>query len=156
MISALEAADCAGVARLSRQAFAHAPGQQWTEDALASVIENPHHIALVVKDGVVKDGGALHGYALVRLAGPEAELLSVAVDAAMQGRGLGVQLLDTAIAHAALAGAEEMLLEVAADNAPAAVLYEKMGFARVGQRAKYYKSVSNQWVDAIVMRRALI
>lgn len=150
MISGLEVADCAGVARLSRQAFAHSPGQQWTEDALASVIENPHHIALVVKDE-----GALHGYALVRLAGPEAELLSIAVDAAMQGRGLGVQLLDAAIAHAALAGAEEMLLEVAADNAPAAALYEKMGFARVGQRANYYKSVSNQWVDAIVMRRAL-
>lgn len=151
MMTALEPADVDAAAKLSQQAFAHAPGQQWTEAALHDFTQNPHSIALCVRRG-----GACRGYVLVRRAGPEAELLSIAVDIAAQGQGLGAQLLEAALARAAQAGAEEMLLEVAADNAPAAALYEKMGFRPVGRRANYYKNVSNQWVDAIVLRRALI
>ena len=46
-----------------------------------------------------------------------------------------------------------LLLEVRVSNAPAIALYEKMGFAQVGRRPRYYH---NPREDAWILRKELV
>jgi ribosomal-protein-alanine N-acetyltransferase len=48
-----------------------------------------------------------------------------------------------------------MFLEVAKDNAPALALYERFGFAKVGERTGYYRRADGTRAAAAVMRKAL-
>ncbi len=92
-------------------------------------------------------GGALAGYAGLGLAGPEAEVHTVAVDPAHQGRGIGRALLRALLV---LAGSATVFLEVRTDNEPAIALYRSEGFAVVGTRRGYYRPSG---ADAFTMRR---
>jgi [ribosomal protein S18]-alanine N-acetyltransferase len=60
-------------------------------------------------------------------------------------------LLEAAEARAAAAGALEMFLEVAEENAAARALYGRGGYVVVGCRRGYYRDGS----DALVMRKTL-
>jgi [ribosomal protein S18]-alanine N-acetyltransferase len=95
------------------------------------------------------------GFALIRVIAPEAELLTLAVDPAAQGHGLGRKIMVTAMELAARHGAETMFLEVAEDNAPARALYARMGFAESGRRRGYYARPGTAAVDAILMTCSL-
>ena len=99
--------------------------------------------------------GRLLGFVLSRLAADEAEILTIAVDAAHQGRGVGRALLSENLRQAANAGAKAMFLEVAKDNGAALALYERFGFVKVGERAGYYRRADGTRATAIVMRKAL-
>jgi ribosomal-protein-alanine N-acetyltransferase len=93
----------------------------------------------------------IHGsFGVVRVIADEAELLTLAVDPARRRQGLGDALVQSLCAGAKVAGAQDMFLEVAADNAAACALYAKHGFARVGRRPAYYAGT-----DALVLRRAM-
>jgi ribosomal-protein-alanine N-acetyltransferase len=59
-------------------------------------------------------------------------------------------LLESLLAYAAERGAHRVLLEVAADNAPAQRLYAAHGFQPVGLRRGYYQPSNT---DAVVMMR---
>jgi ribosomal-protein-alanine N-acetyltransferase len=87
---------------------------------------------------------------LARVAGGEAEILTLAVAPYARGRGLGRALLCAAIAQAERAGAEEMFLEVGSDNPAARALYAGLGFVNVGARKAYYRGR-----DAAVLRLSL-
>jgi ribosomal-protein-alanine N-acetyltransferase len=91
-----------------------------------------------------------HGFVLVRVAGGEAEILTLAVAPAARGRGLGRALLQAAIAWAKAQGAEAVFLEVGTDNPQALALYAGLGFAKVGIRKAYYAGR-----DALVLRLPL-
>ena len=65
-------------------------------------------------------------------------------------QGVGDALVQSLCAGAKVAGAQDMFLEVAADNAAACALYAKHGFAQVGRRPAYYAGT-----DALVLRRAM-
>jgi ribosomal-protein-alanine acetyltransferase len=95
------------------------------------------------------------GYAIVMWLPDEVHLLNLSVDAPVQGRGLGARMLEWLMADAARRGARSMLLEVRPSNTPALRLYERMGFARVGLRRRYYPSFGGSREDAIVMTRLL-
>jgi len=97
----------------------------------------------------------LLGYAIVMWLPDEVHLLNLSVDAAMQGRGLGAQMLDWLMQDASRRGARSILLEVRPSNTPALRLYERKGFARVGLRRRYYPSHDGGREDAIVMTRLL-
>ncbi len=90
------------------------------------------------------------GFVLARVAGGEAEILTLAVSAPARGRGLGRALLQAAIARAKAQGAEAVFLEVGADNPQALALYAALGFAKVGLRKAYYASR-----NALVLRLPL-
>ena len=94
----------------------------------------------------------LAGYLLATVIADEAEILSIAVSADHQKRGRGAGLLRYFLAHIATQDVKTVLLEVAADNMPALVLYHGHGFAEFGRRAAYYKR-SDGDCDAIMMRR---
>jgi ribosomal-protein-alanine N-acetyltransferase len=92
---------------------------------------------------------------LSRRAADYAEILTIAVDSAHQGRGVGRALLSENLRQAANAGAKAMFLEVAEDNASALALYERFGFVHVGKRSGYYRRADGSRATAIVMRRSL-
>ena len=101
-------------------------------------------------------GRALHGFILSRLAGGEAEILSVAVASARRGRGLARALLNLHLRRLAGLGARAVFLEVDEDNAPARRLYQRAGFREVGRRPGYYQQGRDRAATALVLRRDLV
>jgi ribosomal-protein-alanine acetyltransferase len=82
---------------------------------------------------------------------PSADVQTIAVaDRARRG-GLGRVLMTQLIAEARTRGAEEVFLEVRADNDSAQNLYRSLGFEQLAVRKGYYKG----GVDALVMRLSL-
>jgi ribosomal-protein-alanine N-acetyltransferase len=98
---------------------------------------------------VAEDGGVLLGYAGLLHSGAEADVQTIAVVPAAQGRGIGARLLRALLGEAARRGCTSVMLEVRADNAAAVALYERFGFERISVRRGYYQPGS---VDAWVMR----
>jgi len=133
----------AGVEQAADLAAIHADafrfGDNWSCDVFSLQIALPNIIAL-------SDGG--DGLVLVRVAGDESEILTLAVRNTARRRGLGTELLKEAIVHAAAAGAHVMFLEVSIKNTAAQGLYAQLGFRRVGLRRRYY----SDGTDAVVMR----
>lgn len=93
------------------------------------------------------------GFVLGRVVGPEAELLTLAVDAGMRRRGVGRRLLAAFEAGARARGARTLFLEVAADNAPARALYAGAGWEEAGLRRGYYRGRDGVPRDALVLRK---
>ena len=88
-----------------------------------------------------------------RVAGPEAELLTLAVLPAARRRGLATLLVGAFEAQAVARGAEECLLEVAETNAAARALYAGLGYLAAGRRPGYYRPLGAAPVDALVLRK---
>lgn len=91
---------------------------------------------------------AAEGFLLGRVAGGEAELLTLAVAPEARRTGQGRTLVERFLAHCAAEGAEAAFLEVASDNQPALALYRRTGWNAVGCRPAYYAP----GIDAVVMR----
>lgn len=100
-------------------------------------------------------GNELAGFILSRLAGDEAEILSVAVAAARRGRGLARDLLMLHLRRLAGLGVRAVFLEVDEDNEPARLLYARAGFREVGRRPGYYRQAEGKAATALVLRRDL-
>ncbi|MGI3776973.1 MAG: GNAT family N-acetyltransferase [Janthinobacterium lividum] len=116
------------------------PAERWDAGAIAALLATPGCFALLADVG---------GMAMLRLAGDEAEVLTLAVLPAARGRGVGGALLAAGLAEAARLGAAAVLLEVAPGNAAARALYARAGFGEVGRRRGYYPGGG----DALVMRQ---
>lgn len=95
------------------------------------------------------------GFTLCRAAGPEVELLLIAVSPQQQGLGLGRMLVTAAADDARRRGASELFLEVRENNLAARALYQTTGFVDVGRRADYYTGANGTRFAAITMRRLL-
>lgn len=93
------------------------------------------------------------GFILSRRAADEAEILSVAVARAWQGRGLARRMLDLHLRRLAGLGLRAVFLEVDADNEPARRLYARAGFQEVGRRPGYYAQPGRAATGALVLRR---
>jgi ribosomal-protein-alanine N-acetyltransferase len=134
--------------RLHAEGFAH----PWSPEEIAALIANSSIVGAAALDPV---SGRLRGFVLSRLAADEAEILTIAVDPAHRGKGVGRALLSENLRQAANASAKAMFLEVAEDNAPALALYERFGFVKVGQRSGYYRRADGTRATAVVMRKFL-
>lgn len=102
------------------------------------------------------DGMALAGFALFRVAGGEAEVLTLAVVPGARRQGHARRLLVQGLAQARARGAERCFLEVAETNDAARALYCAAGFTEVGRRKGYYRRHGHAPVDALVLEAALI
>ncbi len=96
-----------------------------------------------------------HGFALLQVIAPEAELLTIAILPADRRKGHGRALLNQTLQAAAAAGAETLFLEVDAANQAACALYLAAGFIQTGTRRNYYPHDDGGRSDAILMSRAL-
>jgi ribosomal-protein-alanine N-acetyltransferase len=97
---------------------------------------------------VAEDAGVIVGYAGAYLLPPDADVQTIAVSGAAQGRGVGRLLLEELIAIAVRHECSQLLLEVRSDNASALGMYERFGFESISKRRDYYAS----GVDALIMR----
>ena len=94
-------------------------------------------------------------FAVVQIAGPEAELLTIAVHPNARRNGQGSTLLKAALAKAKTAACEEMFLEVVDTNTPAIKLYQSTGFSERGIRKDYYNGPNGTKSSALIMQKSL-
>ena len=140
-------ADAAALSRLHALAF-DAPDGGWGAGEFASLLGKPStfgHRAvrpvLASRPGplaVFQAAAEMRGFVLVREAAGEAEILTIAVHPAWQGRGLGRLLMEAALRELYARRASELFLEVNEGNGAALALYRRLGFAQVGRREGYY------------------
>ncbi|WP_281186216.1 ribosomal protein S18-alanine N-acetyltransferase [Actinomadura kijaniata] len=137
-------ADLPAVHALERELF---PEDAWSMEMLREELaDQPRTRHYVVAEA---DGGIV-GYAGLAVAADQGDVQTIGVRADQRGKGLGAALLTALLDEAAKRGADEVFLEVRADNPAARRLYERFGFERVGLRKRYYQPSG---VDAVVMRR---
>jgi len=135
-------------ARLHTEGFAH----PWSEEEFAALLREASALAAAALDPAT---GHMRGFILSRLAGDEAEILTVAVESAERGKGVGRALLKENLRQAANAGARAMFLEVDAGNVAALALYRRHGFLKVGERPGYYRLANGARAMALIMRKTL-
>jgi ribosomal-protein-alanine N-acetyltransferase len=117
----------------------------WTEAALRDLLDQP---------GVWAEAEA-DGFILMRQAGDEAEVLTLAVLPEARRRGRGHALMQAALATCRSRGVSDVFLEVAADNAAARALYQSLGMVESGHRRGYYARSDGPAVDALILTRNL-
>ena len=130
--------DPAVLARLHAECFT----ESWSVESFAALLVQPATFALIANDGFI----------LVRVAGDESEVLTLAVRPAARRRGIASALLIEAAKQAEEQGARAIFLEVGATNSPAIALYKRYGFAQVGCRKAYYAVPGGGRQDALVLR----
>ena len=138
--------DAAAIAALHAASFRRG----WSDGEVAQLLMD----AQVVADRA-RIGSDLAGFVIARHAAGEAEILSIAVDAAARGNGLGRKLLQRNLQRLAGLRVREVFLEVGAENAPALALYHRMGFTQVGKRERYYGDTPELESTALVLRREI-
>lgn len=134
-----------------RGAFDPLYGESWSALQLAGTLGLASSFARQALD----TKGFCIGFTLCRSAGPEVELLLIAVDPRHRGSGFGVLLIEAACNDALRRGATELFLEVRENNMAARSLYRRTGFLDVGRRADYYAGSTGNRFAAITMRRQL-
>lgn len=148
-IRAGDATDLPDVMAIMRSAFDPRYGEAWTESQCLGVMAMSGSRLLIATEG------RACGFALMRTALDETELMLLAVAPWAQRRGTGRVLLDHVIADAALAGARSIFLEMRASN-DAVNLYASRGFVEIGLRRAYYRGADGAAHDALTYRRMLI
>lgn len=96
-----------------------------------------------------------HGFAIGRVAGPEVELLTIAVDPDHRRKGIAHDLMAAFELQAKEKGAEDAFLEVAEDNQAAIALYQRFEYVPKGKRKGYYASPTGPRITALVMGKTL-
>jgi [ribosomal protein S18]-alanine N-acetyltransferase len=102
-------------------------------------------IALVARDA---RSGEILGFIVANLAGPEAELESIAVAAHARRRGVGRLLLASLVTRLRTEGIADLHLEVRASNFGATRFYQAQDFKQTGVRPRYYADPEE---DAVLM-----
>ena len=95
------------------------------------------------------------GFVLCWIVDGQCDLLSMGVLADYRRDGVGLLLLNYAMANAKSLGAKFMMLEVNANNTAAQTLYEGHGFEKFSVRKDYYSNADGTRADAICMRKGL-
>lgn len=100
---------------------------------------------------VAELAGGIVGYAGLMCIEPIADVQTIAVVPEHEGKGIGSALLTELIRESRRRHAEDVLLEVRADNPRAQQLYRRFGFEQIHVRPRYYRD----GVDALIMRLQL-
>lgn len=133
--------DLPALVRLDGDAFG---ADGWSERVWRDTLAAAHRQVLVVRDPV-----GVAGYAVMAVAGDAGELERIAVRPDRRGAGVGDALMRATVAGWRRAGVVHALLEVRADNEPAAGLYARHGWRQIARRAGYYDLGRT---DALVLR----
>ena len=139
------AEECAAI---HADAFAH----PWSARDFATLLSDASTLGSAAVDPATS---RMRGFVISRFAADEAEILTIAVERAWRGRGVGRDLLREHLSRARLTRARTMFLEVDRANAAAIALYARFGFLEAGQRAGYYRRPDGEPATALVMRRDL-
>ncbi|SPE20856.1 Ribosomal-protein-alanine acetyltransferase [Candidatus Sulfotelmatomonas gaucii] len=142
----------ADLARVMEIAASLPDAPHWQQSAYLAALDpasTPRRIALVVANPQTKDS---QGFTIAHVLPPQAELETIAVDAAYQRRDLGRRLFDALASELQAAGVHEVVLEVRASNHAALGFYRSLGFGKTGLRRGYYTDPVD---DAVLMKLRL-
>jgi ribosomal-protein-alanine N-acetyltransferase len=120
-------------------AAAFPPHERWSSAVFSLQLALPN---------VIGFSDSANGLVLVRVAGAEAEVLTLAVRPTARRQRLGAALLEEGLVQVAARGASVLFLEVSVKNTAALALYRMFGFTQVGVRPRYYCDRT----DALVLR----
>lgn len=95
------------------------------------------------------------GFLLSRTAGPEAEILTLAIAPESRRSGHALALLATMETRLRSLSIQQVFLEVAESNTAAVALYHAAGYASAGYRKDYYDGPNGQKVSALVLTKDL-
>ena len=131
----LRRAHLGDMARLLELEAAGFPSDRFTRRQFRHLLTRAQGTLLVAEER----GGIVGAVAIVwRRNSPSCRVISIVVDPALQGRGMGRSLLGAAEELARARGASRVYLEVRRDNARAIRFYEQAGFVRFGAIPIYY------------------
>ena len=138
---------------IHRESFA----QAWEDGTLATMLKTKGTAALVARASKPADH-PVRGFLMYRIAGPEAEILTIATARKARRHGAARMLLEEMIRRCLADRLEEIFLEVDSGNEAAIRLYRSLGFAKVGEREGYYQLGENEPAEdgktgnALIMR----
>jgi [ribosomal protein S18]-alanine N-acetyltransferase len=143
-IRVMTEADVPAVDALERKLF---PADAWPTEMFYEELAQDTRSYYVAVDAL----GEVIGYAGLMCVRPIADVQTIAVVPEREGQGIGSRLLTLLIEQAAEQRAEDVLLEVRADNPRAQRLYRWFGFEQIHVRPRYYRGGT----DALIMRLKL-
>ena len=151
-LRALTPADLPALHRLEQDLFG---AGAWSPAMLEEELNGPDRWYVAAVEQHPAGTATVVGYAGLWFDGQDAQVMTIGVATAHQGRGVGGRLLSALVDRARALGAESMLLEVRVDNEPALALYRRFGFVRLGRRRGYYQPENaDAWTMRLDLRQA--
>lgn len=141
MIEPMNSSHMSQVAELEKLCFP----DPWSEKSIASELNNPLSLWLVVTDGA-----RVAAYVGSQSVMDESDMMNIAVHPDYRRGGLARSLVEALVSELQKKGVRMLTLEVRASNAPAIALYDTLGFAQVGRRKNYYLAPKE---DALILRK---
>lgn len=141
--------DAKMLAKIHAEGFFHG----WQVSDFVSYLADQHQTPIYVACDARRK---IAGFAILRLAGEEAELLTIAVHKKWQGKQIGTALMRATLDDLLKTPARQFFLEVDEQNASALALYQKLGFVKIAERKAYYPRPDGTAATAVVMRATLI
>ncbi|WP_374700946.1 ribosomal protein S18-alanine N-acetyltransferase [Aureimonas sp. AU40] len=126
--------------------------QSWSGDEFASLLGQGGTFGFIVR---AENNHKAVGVVLARLTVDEAEILTIAVDKAARGKGIGRLLMDNTLQYLHAERAASLFLEVEETNTAALALYRRLRFEEVGRRPAYYAGPDGTRTSALILKRAL-
>lgn len=128
------------LAEIHKASFTLAP-RPWSGAEIESLLSSPN-AQLFELEG---------GFAITRTAGPEVELLTIAVHPNFRRQHIAANLMESLKVSAQESGAEEVFLEVSEENTTAISLYKSKGYVVRATRRDYYFGPNGKKINALVM-----
>ena len=155
--SALED-DMARLAEIHRESFS----RPWSAGELSKLGRTKGATIWISRNAAISGPMGIEGFVLVRQAGDEAEIITIATARRARRSGVGRALIGHAIRELRRDGISRLFLEVSEANSPAIALYRRLGFSQVGRREAYYSQPGSDTemqnatpLAALVMERDL-
>lgn len=139
MIRNMSMADVESVVQIERAVQTH----PWTLKQFQESVES-------YQSTVIEHQGHVVGFCILQPVVDEANLLLMAIDPAMQGKGLGFQLLEKSI-ELLNNDPVQIFLEVRESNLAAIALYQKADFHQIDLRRNYYPKPDGSKEHAVIM-----
>lgn len=128
-------------------------GEAWNRNQIESALMMGNcHVILIGPGGTApEEDEPAAGFALSRSVAGEEELLLFAVAPEYRRNGLATRMLVSLFDSARARAITMIHLEMRCGN-PAERLYRAHGFAAVGKRPNYYRTLSGDRIDAVTFR----
>lgn len=139
MIRLMQHTDVSTVVNIEKMVQSH----PWTVSQFQDSVD-------VYVSTVIEHQGKVVGFCILQPVVDEANLLLMAIDPVVQGRGLGFKLLDQSL-QLLKNNPVQIFLEVRESNLAAIALYEKADFHQIDIRKNYYPKPQGGKENAIIM-----
>jgi tRNA threonylcarbamoyladenosine biosynthesis protein TsaB len=123
---------------------------QWDEKAFRELLNSPGSRAILISSQ-----NNPTGFALLRKAADEAEILTICTRPAVRQKGHAKLLMQHMESLLRKDGVKSLFIEVATSNHAGLALYRSCGFTQAGVRKNYYERGDGTREDALIMRKGL-